>query len=103
MTVFKLQNKRKKNNLRIIFKPHAYLQTMSKTPVKFQWNRHKTVSGVAHKRYPIHIHFCCKKLEKMMFKFTSQKSDKTNQRITAKNMHIFRPCPNTFEVSKESL
>ena len=38
-----------KNNLRIISKPHAYLQTMTKTPVKFQRNRHKTVGRVAHK------------------------------------------------------
>ena len=40
-----------KNNLRIISKPHAYLQTMTKTSVKFQMNRHKTVGGVAHTRY----------------------------------------------------
>ena len=40
-----------KNNLRIISKPHAYLQTMTKTSVKFQMNRHKTVAGVAHTRY----------------------------------------------------
>ena len=32
-----------KNNLR----PHAYLQTMTKTPVKFRKNRYKTVGGVA--------------------------------------------------------
>ena len=46
-----------KNNLRIISKPHAYLQTMSKTPVKFQRNRHKTIGGVEHTRYPLSIHF----------------------------------------------
>ena len=46
-----------KNNLRIISKPHAYLQTMYKTPVKFQKNRYKTVGGVAHTRYPLSIHF----------------------------------------------
>ena len=40
-----------KNNLRIISKPHAYLQTMTKTSVKFQMNRHKTVGGVANTRY----------------------------------------------------
>ena len=40
-----------KNNLRILSKPHAYLQTMTKTSVKFQKNRHKTVGGVAHTRY----------------------------------------------------
>ena len=40
--------KSNKNNLRIIFKPHAYVQTMSKTPVKFQKNRYKTVGGDAN-------------------------------------------------------
>ena len=46
-----------KNNLRIISKPHAYLQTMYKTPVKFQKNRYKSIGGVAHTRYPLSIHF----------------------------------------------
>ena len=46
-----------KNNLRIISKPHAYLQTMYKLLVKFQRNRHKTVGGDAHTRYPLSIHF----------------------------------------------
>ena len=32
-----------KNNLRIISKPHARLQTMTNRPVKFQKNQHKTV------------------------------------------------------------
>ena len=43
-----------KNNLRNISKPHAYLQTMYKTPVKFQKNRYKTVGGVAQQgaHYP---------------------------------------------------
>ena len=48
--------KRDKNNLRIISKPRAYLQTMYKTPVKFQKNQYKTVGGVAHTRYPLSIH-----------------------------------------------
>ena len=46
-----------KNNLGIISNPHAYLQTMFKSLVKFQRNRHKTVGGVAHARYPLSIHF----------------------------------------------
>ena len=49
--------KRDKNNLRIISNPHAYLQSMYKTPVKFQKNRYKTVGEVAHTRYPLSIHF----------------------------------------------
>ena len=54
-----------KNNLRIISKPHAYLQTMSKTPVKFQKNQYKTVEGDAHTRYPLSIHFDSKNARKM--------------------------------------
>ena len=50
-----------KNNLRIISKPHAYLQTTYKTSVKFQKNQYKTVGGVAHTRYPLSIHFDSKK------------------------------------------
>ena len=46
-----------KNNLRIISKPHAYLQTMLKSLVKFQRNQHKTVGEVVHTRYPLSIHF----------------------------------------------
>ena len=37
--------------MRIISKPHAYLQRMVKTSVKFQKNQSKTVGGVAHTRY----------------------------------------------------
>ena len=54
-----------KKNLRIICKPHAYLQTMYKTPVKFQKNQYKTVGGVAHTRYPLSIHFDSKNARKM--------------------------------------
>ena len=50
MAKFNLQ-KIDKNNLRIISKPHAYFQTMTKAPVKFQKNRYKTVGGVAPTRY----------------------------------------------------
>ena len=60
MTKFDLWKKVTKNNLRTISKPHAYLQTMKKTSVKFQKNQHKTVGGVAHTRYPLSIHFDCK-------------------------------------------
>ena len=40
-----------KINLRIISKPHAHLQSMMTTSLKFQKNRNKTVGGVAHTRY----------------------------------------------------
>ena len=36
-------------------KTHAYLQTISKTPLKFQKDRHKTVGGVAGTRYLLQI------------------------------------------------
>ena len=48
--------KKTKINLRITFKSHAHLQIMTKTPVKFQKDQHKTVGGVANTRYPIYIH-----------------------------------------------
>ena len=41
MTKFKLRKKRQKKGLRIISKPHSYLQTMTKTSVKFGKNQHK--------------------------------------------------------------
>ena len=50
MAKFNLR-KSDKYNLWITSKPHAYLQTMPKTPVKFQSNRYKTVGGVAPIRY----------------------------------------------------
>ena len=39
-----------KNNFRILKKQYAYLQTILKTPVKFQKDWPKTVGGVADKR-----------------------------------------------------
>ena len=54
-----------KNNLRIISKPHAYFQTINKTPMKFQKNRYKTVGGVAPTRYPLSIHFVIDNAGKM--------------------------------------
>ena len=44
---------------------HAYLQTMTKTPVKFQKNWYKTVGGVAPTRYPLSIHIVKDKARKM--------------------------------------
>ena len=40
----------KKNNFRILRKQYAYLQTILKTPVKFQKDWPKTVGGVADTR-----------------------------------------------------
>ena len=41
-----------KNYFRILKKPHAYLQTILKTPVKFQKDRTETVGGVKGTKYP---------------------------------------------------
>ena len=84
MTKFKLQKKVSKINLRIISKPHAHLQSMMKTSVKFQNNRNKTVGGVAHTRYPLSIHFHYQNARKMT-KFKLQKKvSKINLRIISK-------------------
>ena len=40
-----------KNNLRIISKQYAHLQTMTETTVNFQNNQGKTVGGVPYTRY----------------------------------------------------
>ena len=40
-----------KNYSKILKKPHAHLQTILKTPVKFQKDRTKTVGGVKGKKY----------------------------------------------------
>ena len=42
------------NNGRITPKPDAHLQTMTKTPAKFQKDQLKTVRGVASTSYPSH-------------------------------------------------
>ena len=61
-----LAKKVTKNNLRIISKPHAYLQTMNKTPVKLRKNRYKTVGGVAPTRCPQSIHFVIDNVQKWL-------------------------------------
>ena len=42
-----------KNYFRILKKPHAYLQTILKTPVKFQKDRTETVGEVKGTKYPL--------------------------------------------------
>ena len=44
-----------KNNFRILKKPHAYLQSILKAPLKFQKDRTKTVGGVKGTRYLLKI------------------------------------------------
>ena len=54
-----------KNNFRILKKPHAYLQTILKAPIKFQKDRLKTVVGVKGTRYLLPIDFCNIRSKKM--------------------------------------
>ena len=68
--------------LRIISKSHAYLQTMTKTTMKFRKNRYKTVGGVAQTRHPLSIHFDTDNARKMAS--TCVNSDKNNLRIISK-------------------
>ena len=44
-----------KNNFRILKKAHAHLQTILKTPVKFQKDRTKTVGGFKGTKYLLKI------------------------------------------------
>ena len=44
-----------KNYFRILKKPHAYLQTILKAPVKFQKDQTKTVGGIKGTRYLLKI------------------------------------------------
>ena len=91
-----------KNNSRTISKPHAYLQTMTKTSVKFRKNPPKTVGGVAHTRYLLSIHFDSKNAEKMTKFNLRKKWQKIIRGLYPNHMHIFRPWQNICEVSKES-
>ena len=63
------QKKKKTSKFREFMSPAIivyYLnEIMTKTSVKFQKNRHKTVGGVAHTRYPVSINFDSKNARKM--------------------------------------
>ena len=65
MSKFKMQKKVIKNNFRILKKPHAYLQTILKAPVKFQKDWLKTVVGVMGTRFLLPIPFCSIRTKKM--------------------------------------
>ena len=72
MSTLKMRKKMTKNNFMILKKPHAYLQTILKAPVKFQKDWPKTVGGVEGTRYLLPIHFCSIRVKKM-FKLKMQK------------------------------
>ena len=72
-----------KNNFMILKKPHAYLQTILKAPVKFQKDWPKTVGGVEGTRYLLPIHFCSIRVKKMSVK-NAKKVIKNNFRILKK-------------------
>ena len=73
-----------KNNFRILKKQYAYLQTILKTPVKFQKDLPKTVGGVADTRYILHIHICSIRARKMSKLKMGKKVIKNNFRILKK-------------------
>ena len=73
-----------KNNFRILKKQYAYLQTILKTPVKFQKDSPKTVGGVADTRYILHIHICSIRARKMSKLKMGKKVIKNNFRILKK-------------------
>ena len=76
-----------KNNFRILKKPHAYLQTILKAPVKFQKDWLKTVVEVTGTTYLLHIRFCSIRTQKMS-KLKCGKSNKNYFRIL-KNPHAY--------------
>ena len=84
-----------KKNLRTISKPHAYLQTMTQSPVKFPKNRHKTVGGVANTRYSLSIDFDSENDEKMAKFNLWKKWQKIIWGLYPNHMHIFRPWKKT--------
>ena len=53
--VKKVEKKLIKNDGRITPKAHAHLQTITKTPAKFQKVWYKTVRGVVPTSYPCHL------------------------------------------------
>ena len=54
-----------KNYFRILKKPHAHLQTILKTPVKFKKDWTKTMGGFKGTRYLLPIDFCNIRTQKM--------------------------------------
>ena len=76
-----------KNYFRILKKPHAYLQTILKTPVKFQKDRTETVGGVKGTKYPLK---------------TRNHAPRTTRHAPRTTRHAPRPtenqkqCPSTF-------
>ena len=77
-----------KNNFKILKKPHAYLQTILKAPVKFQKDRPKTVGGVKGTSYLLPIHFCSIRTQKMS-KLKMQKKMIKNYFRILKKLHAY--------------
>ena len=73
-----------KNNFKSLKKPHAYLQTILKAPVKFQKDRLKTVVGVTGTRYLLPIRFCSIRTQKNVYVKNAEKVIKNYFRILKK-------------------
>ena len=89
MTKFKLQ-KSVKNNLRIISKSHAYLQSMFKTSVVSKESEYNCRRSCLHKVLTVHS-LSLSKCQKKMTKFILQKKvSKINLRIISKSHAYFQ-------------
>ena len=84
MTFFQISKKVTKIKVRITSKPHAYLQRMVKTSVKFKKNLNITVGEVVCTRDPLSIHFHCVNVEKVSKLKLRKKMSKINLRIISK-------------------
>ena len=82
---------KKKNSLMIKSKPYAYLQTMTKTPVKFEKDWHKKAGVVAQTSYPVSIHVNSIQDWKMTKFKMRKKWQKWIWGLYPNHMHIFRP------------
>ena len=91
-----------KNYFRILKNPHAYLQAILKTHVKFRKDRPKTMGGVKGTRYLLPIHFCNIRTPKMS-KLKCRKSDEKLFQDSEKSICISSGHPkNRCKVSKGS-
>ena len=91
LLLYEISIKEKKNDLMIISKPHAYLQTMTKSPVKTEEDWYKTAGGVAHTRYLLYIHFNSIEDWKMTKFKMRKKWYSLIWGLYPNHMHIFRP------------
>ena len=81
----KKKKKKKKKNERIIPKAHTHIQTMTKTPAKFQKVWYKTVRGAAPTSYQCHPVTQKKKKQKKKKKKKTKLTKKKKEKKKLKN------------------